>query len=516
MANFAINPTRFIPAWMLLEDGGPLREARATVNISGGIQRRHEDCAIAITEEHLTAAQKVQFMHQIRDYIEIEVRKQVRHCSSHPHGIGIFQLHDACQRDTLVVMGPHVINGREFRFVRHDEAPMNHRRVVYTRKSWIMLLGYPLDLKENAIIKQVVAPFAQAFHWNSEDPSLTRLLLKCIIEDPLKVPRSVVIKMGRELDGEGRSWTIPVYMFSSELLGGAPGDEEDPPAHNGNPHPFHGPIVPGKQAMVEQFADQFVQHMEPPNQNMQIDLQPDQASNAGSVTQGEHNYHQHFAPGTARITEVEVEQSPSVQEEPLAGLPVQPAQLSPLIQNNTQQGQPLKQSSEIQTMQLTSVQQHPLQQAQHPNLANILINNLQRLLNSNMVQLRYSPGRTTIGPVIQLSLSQSSSKRKLETPVSEEHLRRSLRKGSTNKGFKDKLMGMTPGPLTRSKAKHLSGPNTRSSTKADCKRSTRREAIVRCGLHPSEVSVELLLAARTPEAEDSRQQHELVAHGLEH
>ncbi|GJN37104.1 hypothetical protein PR202_gb26028 [Eleusine coracana subsp. coracana] len=93
--------------------------------------------------------------------------------------IGIFQLRDACQRDTLVVMGPHVINGHEFRFVRHDEAPMNHRRVVYTRKSWIMLLGYLLDLKENAIIKQVVAPFAQAFHWNSEDPSLARLAASC-------------------------------------------------------------------------------------------------------------------------------------------------------------------------------------------------------------------------------------------------------------------------------------------------------------------------------------------------
>jgi hypothetical protein len=51
------------------------------------------------------------------------------------------------ERDTLVVSGPHFINRRGIRFVKHDEEQMNFRRAVFTRKSWIMLLGYPLDLK---------------------------------------------------------------------------------------------------------------------------------------------------------------------------------------------------------------------------------------------------------------------------------------------------------------------------------------------------------------------------------
>jgi hypothetical protein len=71
----------------------------------------------------------------------------------------------------------------------------------------------------------------------------------------------LVIKAGRDSYGEGHSWTLPVCIFNSEILGATPGDEEDPLAHNGNPHSVHGPVLPGEQNMVEQLADQFMQQM---------------------------------------------------------------------------------------------------------------------------------------------------------------------------------------------------------------------------------------------------------------
>jgi hypothetical protein len=53
-----------------------------------------------------------------------------------------------------------------------------------------------------------------------------------------------------------------------------PADEEDPLANNGNPHPFHGPVVSGEEEFVAQMANHFVENFPPVNQ-MQT---PDQDS----------------------------------------------------------------------------------------------------------------------------------------------------------------------------------------------------------------------------------------------
>jgi hypothetical protein len=84
-----------------------------------------------------------------------------------------------------------------------------------------------------------------------------------IVEDPLDIPRSLIIKVGKESDGEGRSWIVSVYIFNSELIPTGPAND---------------PIVPGEQQLVEQMADEFMADL--PQQNQ--DIIPDQGSNVAS------------------------------------------------------------------------------------------------------------------------------------------------------------------------------------------------------------------------------------------
>jgi hypothetical protein len=64
-----------------------------------------------------------------------------------------------------------------------------------------MLPGFPLDFKDSAILSQCYTPFAKVVHWYADDPSLSRVLIKVIVEDPLDIPRSLIIKVGKEYDG---------------------------------------------------------------------------------------------------------------------------------------------------------------------------------------------------------------------------------------------------------------------------------------------------------------------------
>jgi hypothetical protein len=188
----------------------------------------------------------------------------------------------ACQRDALITLNPHFVGHREVTFYPHDEVPINFRRMSFSRKCWIMLLGYPLDFKDATTFVEVCTPFVRVLHWSSEDSSMSRVLLKVLVEDLLEVPRDVVIKIGRESDGEGCSWTVPIYIFNSEALMAGLADE-DLSENNGDPHPFHGPILPGEQHHVAGLADQFMEEVLQHNP-YPIVAALEQGSNMGSLT----------------------------------------------------------------------------------------------------------------------------------------------------------------------------------------------------------------------------------------
>jgi hypothetical protein len=164
MANFAMDPFPYTSPSMFLEDGDPLRQARRKVFISGGSSKAHEDCAIAVCNDPLTTQRRHDLMHDISQYVVQEVHQQVRLFALHPHGVGIFKLKNASQRDVLIALNPHMVGPREITFHPHDEAPLNFRKTVFFSQVLDCAPWLPAGFKGN-------------FY---SHPSLLRLLRSCI------------------------------------------------------------------------------------------------------------------------------------------------------------------------------------------------------------------------------------------------------------------------------------------------------------------------------------------------
>jgi len=252
--NFAINPAPYIPVGMVEEYGGPGRRVRTTVCLGVPAVKRHEEYAIATTEDALTPAQRLALLHEISHYVTTVMRKEIATYSIHPHGVGIYKFRNSCERDILVHTSPHQVGPHTVTFVNHDAA-MNCKRSPFNRIGWILLLGYPLDYKEKQYIDKACSPFAQVVHWHATDYSLSRVLVKVLFEDLLEIPRSLKLKAGRTIDGEGRSWTVPVYILNNEFADMMPDEEIPPPPNNGNPHPHEGPVAHGEPEQVAEWAE---------------------------------------------------------------------------------------------------------------------------------------------------------------------------------------------------------------------------------------------------------------------
>jgi hypothetical protein len=98
--------------------------------------------------------------------------------------------------------------------VKRDESD-NSRSFNLDREAWVMLVGFPEDLKNYANIAKAIAGFGMLVYWHEPD-NLARVVAKVYLNDDSKIPGSVKANAG--LPPHGKSWTVPCYVLKQRVV----------------------------------------------------------------------------------------------------------------------------------------------------------------------------------------------------------------------------------------------------------------------------------------------------------
>lgn len=168
-------------------------------------------------------------------------RMGVTSISRCPFGQAFVRLVSAADWDFLVNRGPHAFGDIHIVFQRRNEG-MKWRNFELTRDVWLLIVGFPADLRLFHEISNDVPGFGQMMVWDRFKSFDAATVVRVKIDALRDVPASILISGAKNFSGQ--SWTCSVIIFDMPI--GNPLPDEDPVPSNGNPHPrsqeqFHQP-----------------------------------------------------------------------------------------------------------------------------------------------------------------------------------------------------------------------------------------------------------------------------------
>lgn len=126
-------------------------------------------------------------------------------------------------------MSPHQLDVVCEIVVEEHDRGINLRNCHFTRTCWVMFLAFPLDFQTRDMISQAVGHFGAMVTWTSNTRCKSRLLLRCKVTLVTRILRSLLICEGSPVGDNGSSWSVPLFVLSSQQNDDWAGDEDQIP-----------------------------------------------------------------------------------------------------------------------------------------------------------------------------------------------------------------------------------------------------------------------------------------------
>ncbi|KAE8803737.1 hypothetical protein D1007_20428 [Hordeum vulgare] len=241
MANFELDPLRFVPQGHNIIDEGPDRLPRTFIMPTIPITRRHEQFIVV----EVMPSPPAELVAQVRQEVAALLLNRGFHVrSAQPwiEGVGLFEHRDAAGSFATVQMVPQALGNDTFVcFMRHSDGAGFRGQTSFCQ-GCLMLLGVPLDFRNTNDQRVVVNTFREFHHWVSDDPYLVLSIVFASFPEDNLVLRSVTFSKYAAWGRAKVSWSAPVYILGATFGEQMP-NGEDPMPLNGNPHPLPGQLV---------------------------------------------------------------------------------------------------------------------------------------------------------------------------------------------------------------------------------------------------------------------------------
>ncbi|KAM0844874.1 hypothetical protein ACQ4PT_056795 [Festuca glaucescens] len=206
MANFELDPHRFLPRGHGIIDGGPNRLPQTYVTPSSFVPDQFESFCVAVVELKLPAEDLPDLLHLARNYI-VQLGFEVINSQSWFYGVGLYQLRSPVSLSALVDHPPRDFGPHHFiKFENHNEGP-GYRVHQGACNGWLMIIGVPMDFRNDSCIREAVNTFGDFHYWYSHDMQRCRILVYVTYSSAELVPRDVVFRQplgevhGEQLNG---------------------------------------------------------------------------------------------------------------------------------------------------------------------------------------------------------------------------------------------------------------------------------------------------------------------------